>query len=147
MGATLRDLLFGSSGVWEYLDRNPTSGREKGLGNWATWRVGGLSKWLISRLTGTLKGVLIGVMRLISLQKKYLLSPPTLQVGAKIVLAGRSPTIFKATFWLPNHIHSKPYTLNPKPKPKSSKYGKAMAENPRLRGVGGLHHYSYTVST
>ena len=53
---------------------------------------------VISRLIGTLKGVLIGVMRLISLQNKYLLSPPTLQVGARIVLAGRSPTIFKATY-------------------------------------------------
>ena len=29
------------------------------------WRVGGLSKWVISRLISTLKGVLIGVMRLI----------------------------------------------------------------------------------
>ena len=26
------------------------------------WRVGGLSKWVISRLISTLKGVLIGVM-------------------------------------------------------------------------------------
>ena len=31
-----------------------------------TWRVGGLSKWVVSRLISTLKGTLIGVMVLIS---------------------------------------------------------------------------------
>ena len=42
-----------------------------------TWRVGGLSMWEISRHISTLKGkgVLTGVMRLISLLNKYLLSP------------------------------------------------------------------------
>ena len=46
-----------------------------------TWRVGGFSKWEISGLISTLKGVLIGVMRLVTLNNKYLLSPPTLQVS------------------------------------------------------------------
>ena len=35
-----------------------------------TWRVGGLSKWLISRLIRTLNGVLIGAMILIISLKK-----------------------------------------------------------------------------
>ena len=39
---------------------------------WSTWRVRGLSK--ISRLISTLKGILIGVMILLSLQNNYLLS-------------------------------------------------------------------------
>ena len=42
--------------------------------------VGGLSKRAVSRLISALKGVLIGVMILISLQHSHLLSPPTLQV-------------------------------------------------------------------
>ena len=33
-----------------------------------TWRVGGLSKWVISRLVSTLKRILIGVMVVISLE-------------------------------------------------------------------------------
>ena len=43
--------------------------------------VGGLSKWVISRLISTLKRApnSIGVMMPISLEKNYLLSPPTLQ--------------------------------------------------------------------
>ena len=45
-----------------------------------TWKVGGLSKWVISRLVSTqkggLKGVLIGGMILISLSNNYILRPP-----------------------------------------------------------------------
>ena len=38
---------------------------------------------LVSRIIRTLKGILIGVMILMSLLKNYLLSPPTLQVDPK----------------------------------------------------------------
>ena len=41
-----------------------------------TWRVGDLGKWLISRLISTLKGILIGVMILKSLQKSLLTKSP-----------------------------------------------------------------------
>ena len=41
------------------------------LGFFPAWRVGGLSKWVISRLTSTLKGILIGVMVNISLENNY----------------------------------------------------------------------------
>ena len=34
---------------------------------WHTWRVGGLSKWVISRVIGTLAGTLTGVMILMNL--------------------------------------------------------------------------------
>ena len=39
-----------------------------------TWRVGGLSKWVISRLISTLLVILIGAMLLITVQNSYLLS-------------------------------------------------------------------------
>ena len=52
-----------------------------------TWRVGALSKEAVSRVISTLRGILIGVMILISLQNKYLLSPPTLQVAFSVALA------------------------------------------------------------
>ena len=45
-----------------------------------TWRVGGLSEWVASKLLSTLTGILIGVMILTTLYTIYLLSPPTLQV-------------------------------------------------------------------
>ena len=48
-----------------------------------TWRVGRLGRRVIRRLISTLKGTLIGVMILISLQNNYLLSPPTLQVEVR----------------------------------------------------------------
>ena len=41
------------------------SGRDSGS-LLTAWRVGGLSKWVASRLISTLKGTLIGVMVLIS---------------------------------------------------------------------------------
>ena len=44
------------------------------------WKVGGLGKWVISRLISALLGVLIGVTILITPENIYLLSPPTLQV-------------------------------------------------------------------
>ena len=52
-----------------------------------TWRVGGLSKWVINRLITTITtliGILIGAMTLITRSENYLLSPPTLQVGFRV---------------------------------------------------------------
>ena len=41
--------------------------QQKAVAGSLTWRVGGLSKWVVSKLLSTLKGVLAGVMILISL--------------------------------------------------------------------------------
>ena len=51
-----------------------------------TWRVGGLSKQVISRVIRTLKETLIGVMVPITLKKRYLISPPTLQVRVPMIV-------------------------------------------------------------
>ena len=69
-------------------DNKGSWGGEGGLSWYAlTWRVGALSKEAVSRVISTLRGILIGVMILISLQNKYLLSPPTLQVAFSVALA------------------------------------------------------------
>ena len=47
----------------------------------ATWRVGGFSKQIISRVISTLNGIRVRVMVLITPENNYLVSPPTLQVG------------------------------------------------------------------
>ena len=63
----------------------PTSARDlvsKATGS--TWRVGELSNWAISRLIRTSKGILVGVVVVISLENNYLLSPPTLQVWIRL---------------------------------------------------------------
>ena len=53
----------------------------------STWRVGRLSKWVVSRIISTLKEVLVGAMILITVKNSYLLSPPTFKadVGVKPV--------------------------------------------------------------
>ena len=76
-----------------------------------TWRVGGLSKWVISRLRSTLKGVLIGVMILTSLQSNYLLIPPTLKVGLRITI--KASIITNTSLGVPCYGYSRIYAPKP----------------------------------
>ena len=50
-----------------------------------TWRVGGLSKQSFYGVISTLKGTLVGVMVLVTLENDYLLNPSSLLVGFRMI--------------------------------------------------------------